>query len=71
MLEDFFIEMTDKYEKVLKEKYDVANIDKLVNERALEIIKEHADNLIEKLDNIRNVLDDPTNILTPFWDRNK
>jgi spore coat polysaccharide biosynthesis protein SpsF (cytidylyltransferase family) len=71
VLEKVLQNFVKQIEDHCREKYDANNIDKLVEERANEIIKNHADRVLEKLTAIEYVLSDPHNIITPHWGREK
>ena len=69
LVEDFFNEVSENYSNHLRIKYNADNIDKLVEERAEELLKERADNVLEKLYNLQRTLEESSNIITPYWER--
>lgn len=59
----------DQVETYLREKYDAANLDKLVEERAQQLLKEHADNALDKLYNLTRILEESEDLIVPHWER--
>jgi ethanolamine utilization protein EutA (predicted chaperonin) len=61
-----FVEQIDSH---YKEHYDANKFDERVEQKAREILKEHADNALEKIDRLFEVLQDSDNIIKPHWER--
>lgn len=55
--------------KQAKEKYNGVNIDKMVEEKALQLIKEQADNALDKIYELSRVLENSEDLLKPYWER--
>lgn len=70
LIEQTMQELYTRCEKYFKEKYDSAKFDQRVEERAQEILKDHADNALERMYKLINVLESPDVLLTPSWERN-
>lgn len=69
LIENVLQDLYSRCEEFYKEKYDAKNFDDRVEERAKELLKEHADNAFEKISNLLEVLSDPSVLLTPHWER--
>ena len=69
MMEDWLQFQFESLCKKAKEQYDPENFDKRVEERAKELLKEHADNALEKLEQLQNILYNSEDLLTPHWER--
>ena len=71
VLENTLQHFVDTIEKHFKEKYDSDRLDVVIEERAKELLKEHADNALEKLYDLTRKLEESDDLLVPHWDRNK
>jgi hypothetical protein len=65
-MHDLYAQCEDYY----KEKYDAKSFDERVEERAIELLKEHADNALERISRLTEILDNPDVLLTSAWERN-
>lgn len=63
--------LLDQVKVHYREQYDADAFDRRVEDRAKQILKEHADNALDKIHNLSMVLEDSENLLTPYWERNK
>lgn len=70
LIEQTMQELYARCEDHFDEKYDSAKFDQRVEERAQELLKEHADNALERMYKLINVLESPDMLLTPSWERN-
>lgn len=52
-----------------RNQYDADAFDRRVEEKAKQILQEHADNALEKLHNLTMVLEDPEHLIVPHWER--
>lgn len=68
-VEDYFRDLYERLAKSALERY--SDLDKEVNRRLEKRLEEEAQPVIDKLHDILNVLNDPTDLLTPYWDRKK
>lgn len=70
--ESFESTLQGLFERVKKhyaDKYDADNLDNLVEERAKELLKQHADNALETLYNLTRTLEESEELLVPHWER--
>lgn len=70
LIEQTMQELYSRCEEFFKEKYESTKFDQRVEERAQELLKEHADNALERMYKLINVLESPDVLLTPSWERN-
>lgn len=68
VIEEFFKDRYKMIENGLKAKYDADNIDKMVNDRALNLLKERADKVLDAMYKIETVLQSSEDILKPWWE---
>lgn len=64
-LKNLFEQVENHYSEV----YNADNIDNLVEKKAEELIKNHADSALDKLGRLMEVIEDPENIIKPYWER--
>lgn len=57
-------------EEYYKRKYDVSSFDERVEERAKELLREHASDALVKIGTLTEILEDSTKLLQPCWERN-
>lgn len=62
-------EWVKSIESHFNEKYDAQNFDNRVEERANQIIKQHADGILESMANLQHVLSESEDLITPYWKR--
>lgn len=63
--------LIDRVEESFKVKYDATRLDELIEERAKELLKEHADNALEAIYNLTHRLQEAEDLLVPYWQRKK
>lgn len=68
-MEDAFHFLLNQVEEQVRIKYDAANIDKLANERAKEILKEQAGDVLSALSDVQYKLEQIDDMIIPFWER--
>lgn len=64
--------MHDQYEMMeesFKERYDTANFDNRVEERAKELLKEHADGCLDVMYSLQQKLEEADSMLKMSWER--
>ena len=69
ILEDVLHKLFKQVEDHYSEKYQADAFDQRVEEKAKEIVKEHADNVVEKLYNLAQVLEESGDLIKPHWER--
>lgn len=69
VLEEFIKGLWGNLKTQFEREYKTKTIDQKVEEKALELLKERGDNVMDKLTNLINVLSDPENLVTPYWER--
>lgn len=67
LLESYFSDLAERLEKRALEQF--SDLDKEVERRLKKRMEEEAQPIIDKFHDILNVLNDPTDLLTPYWDR--
>lgn len=70
VLEDVLKRLFGQVEARYRERYSADAFDKRVEEKAKELLQQHADNALDKLHQLADVLSDSENLLTPYWERN-
>lgn len=70
-LNQLLMEMWDQANDKARKLLDVEEVEKMIEARAKEILEEHTDNAIQKLTDIINTIEDPSNLITPTWEREK
>lgn len=68
-LEKALKSLFNQVESHYKEHYQADAFDAKVEEKAVQLLKEHADNAIEKMHNLMMTLEDSESLLTPHWER--
>ena len=68
-LEKFMKGLWGHAETQLRKKYNADQFDDRVEEKAKQLLEEHADNALEQLCDLQNKLDEVGNVLTPHWVR--
>ena len=66
-LDDFILSWGEQIERSFNEKY--ADLNKEVQRRLEERIKEEGQPILDKLYEIQRALEDPSELLVPYWDR--
>jgi hypothetical protein len=69
LIETTLQNLYSRCEEFYKEKYDVNNFDERVEARAVELLKTHADNALDKINRLTEILGEPDVQLTPYWER--
>lgn len=69
VMESFMKDIWNKACKQYSEKYNAVNIDNLVEERAQQLLKDHADDALTKIGELTDTLNGYDNLLTPHWER--
>lgn len=69
VIEDTLQKLYSHCERFYEEKYDVSNFDDRVEERAKELLQEHADNALDRINRLAELLNDPSMLLVPHWER--
>ena len=69
LIETTLQNLYSRCEEFYKEKYDVNNFDERVEARAVELLKTHADNVLDKINRLTEILGEPDVLLTPYWER--
>ena len=69
VLEEFIKGLWGNLKTQFEREYKTKTIDQKVEEKALELLKERGDDVMDKLTNLINVLSDPENLITPHWER--
>lgn len=64
-IEDYFEDVFDRIEKHHREKYDADNLDNLIEEKAKQLLREHADTALEQLSDLQHKLENIEDVLTP------
>jgi hypothetical protein len=60
-----------RVESYYREQYHADRFDKAVEEKAEAILKEHADNALNKIRDLAVKLEEADTLLVPHWERNK
>ena len=68
-LEDALQKLFKQVEENIKEKYDADKFDERVEERARQILKDHADNVLDKIEGIADSLREIDDVIVPYWER--
>lgn len=71
ILEAALKKLMDQVESHCREHYQADAFDAKVEEKANQLLQEHADNAIEKMQNLMMTLEDAESFLTPHWERKK
>lgn len=67
--EDTLQELFEQVENNIKAKYDVPAIDEMVEGRARSLLREHASNALEKLQEFSDTLEQVELSIKPHWER--
>ena len=68
-LESFMKGLWEHAENQLRKKYKTEDFDRRVEEKAKQLLKDHADNALEELYDLTNKLENIGDVLTPHWER--
>lgn len=69
LLEDVMQDLYKRATAEIEDKYGKPDIDAMVEEKAEQLLKEHADNALEKINNLVELLEAPIDLLKPYWER--
>ena len=69
VLENTLQSIFDQIETYTRSKYNADDFDARVEEKAQELIKEHADNCLEKMGELQRVLEMSEQLIKPHWER--
>ncbi len=58
-------------EDEFKEKYDTTRLDDIIENKAKELLKQYADNALDKLQDLQRKLEEVDELLIPHWQRDK
>lgn len=59
----------NQVEKHYREKYNADSIDDMVEQKARELLKNQADNVLEILGTLQSTLEDSESLIKPHWER--
>ncbi|MBE0467974.1 MAG: hypothetical protein IBX55_00400 [Methyloprofundus sp.] len=68
-LEDALKNLLDQVKDSYAKKYDVKNIDNMVEERAESLLREHAGDALNVIRDLQSKLENTDDMLTPYWER--
>lgn len=71
VLEDALQTIFYQIEEHFKEKYDVDKFDEHVEQKAKQLLKEHANDALNVLSDLSDKLHEAEDLLVPHWERNK
>lgn len=69
VLEDALSRFVEIIEDDVKNKYDTDNIEKHIEDRARQLLREHADDALTHLGSLMHKLEDCDELLKPHWER--
>jgi hypothetical protein len=65
--EDVLNNLFTQYYDAVRNKYEAPKIDQMVEDKAKELLKQSADNVIETLDDLRDRLQNIDDMIKPYW----
>ena len=71
LLEDALQKLFKQVEDHYSEQYDADQFDQRVEEKAKALLKEHADNALEKIMKLSDQLENIEDTITPHWERKR
>jgi hypothetical protein len=69
VMENVLQNLINQVEEHYREQYNADAFDKRVEDRAEQILKEHADNVLEKLYSLSTKLEESDSLIKPYWKR--
>lgn len=69
IIENTMHQIMKRYEAHVREKYDAPNIDRMVYDKAQQLLTESANTVIDQIDNLRFKLENITDMIKPYWEK--